>query len=131
MTNQFYLAVTAAVLFGFWGGYMFGFGRSKIMAAENILLNEEIDRLGEELATAWKASESQIICEGSELYWQVERAAGELPIGWEIRICVERDAGYAELWDQDGCEVDFPNSCETLALTVSDAIDHAKEASHE
>lgn len=68
----------------------------------------------------------------AELYQQVERAAGELQNGWEIRICVERDAGYAELWDQDGCQVDFPHSCETLALTVSDAIDHAtsKEPSH-
>jgi hypothetical protein len=54
MSNQFYLAVTAAILFGFWGGYMFGFGRSKIMAAENILLDEEIDRLGEELEKAWR-----------------------------------------------------------------------------
>jgi len=61
----------------------------------------------------------------AELYQQVQRAAGELPNGWEIRICIERDAGYAELWDGDGCEVDFPNSCESLADTVSDAIDHA------
>lgn len=61
----------------------------------------------------------------AELYQQVERAAGELPAGWEVRICVERDAGYAELWDQDGCQVDFPHSCETLARTVSDAIDNA------
>jgi hypothetical protein len=61
----------------------------------------------------------------SELYQQVQRAAGELPIGWEIRICIERDAGYAELWDGDGCEVDFPNSCESLAETVSEAIGYA------
>ena len=54
MNNQFYLAVTAAILFGLWGGYMFGFGRSKIMAAENILLNEEIDRLIEEFDKAWR-----------------------------------------------------------------------------
>ncbi|RON17927.1 hypothetical protein BK660_21800 [Pseudomonas brassicacearum] len=54
MSNQFYLAVTAAILFGFWGGYMFGFGRSKLMAAENILLNEEIDRLIEEFDKAWR-----------------------------------------------------------------------------
>lgn len=75
-------------------------------------------------------------CEGlrkdAELHAQIQRAAGELPAGWEIRVCVEHEAGYVELWDQDGCEVDFPNSCETLALTVSDAIDHAtgKEASN-
>jgi hypothetical protein len=61
----------------------------------------------------------------SELYEQVERAAGCLPTGWEIRVCVEKDCGYAELWDADGCEVDYPNSCETLALSVSDAIDCA------
>lgn len=69
--------------------------------------------------------ENESLRKDAELYRQVERAAKDLPIGWEIRVCVERDAGYAELWDQDGCEVDFPNSCETLALTVSDAIDAA------
>lgn len=61
----------------------------------------------------------------AELHAQIQRAAGELPIGWEIRVCVEHESGYVELWDQDGCEVDFPNSCESLGLTVSDAIDAA------
>lgn len=61
----------------------------------------------------------------AELHGQIQRAAGELPVGWEIRVCVEHESGYVELWDQDGCEVDFPNSCESLGLTVSDAIDAA------
>lgn len=61
----------------------------------------------------------------AELHQQIQRAAKDLPFGWEIRVCVERESGYVELWDQDGCEVDFPNSCESLALTVSDAIDGA------
>lgn len=61
----------------------------------------------------------------AELHQQIQRAAKDLPSGWEIRVCVEHESGYVELWDQDGCEVDFPNSCESLALTVSDAIDGA------
>lgn len=70
-------------------------------------------------------AENEALRKDAELYRQVERAAGELPIGWEIRICVEKDAGTVELWDADGLEVDFPNSCETLGMTVSDAIDAA------
>lgn len=91
-----------------------GYDQGRSMGAKYMV--SEVDRL--------KAS-NEALREDAELYQQVQRAAGELPTGWEIRICVERDAGYAELWDADGCEVDFPNSCETLALTVSDAIDHA------
>lgn len=70
-------------------------------------------------------AENESLRKDAELYRQIERAASDLPNGWEIRVCVEKDAGYAELYDPDGCEVDFPNSCETLALTVSDAIDAA------
>ncbi|MNV90689.1 hypothetical protein D3C71_1850980 [compost metagenome] len=72
--------------------------------------------------------ENESLRADSELYRQIERAAKDLPNGWEIRVCVEKDAGYAELYDPDGCEIDFPNSCETLARTVSDAIDHANDS---
>lgn len=78
--------------------------------------NTEIRRLSAEVAALRK---------DAELHQQIQRAANDLPSGWDIRVCVERESGYVELWDQDGCEVDFPNSCESLALTVSDAIDAA------
>ena len=70
-------------------------------------------------------AENESLRKDAELHAQIQRAAGELPIGWEIRVCVEHESGYVELWDKDGCEVDFPNSCESLGLTVSDAIDAA------
>lgn len=70
-------------------------------------------------------AEVEALRKDAELHQQIQRAAKDLPSGWEIRVCVERESGYVELWDQDGCEVDSPNSCESLALTVSDAIDDA------
>lgn len=70
-------------------------------------------------------AEVEALRKDAELHQQIQRAAKDLPSGWEIRVCVEHESGYVELWDQDGCEVDFPNSCESLALTVSDAIDGA------
>lgn len=100
-------------------------------------LMAERDRLRAEVAglrTGYEAyervnaelkAESEALRKDAELHAQIQRAAGELPVGWEVRVCVEHESGYVELWDQDGCEVDFPNSCESLALTVSDAIDAA------
>ncbi|WP_321374337.1 hypothetical protein [Pseudomonas extremaustralis] len=78
-----------------------------------------------ELVNAELKAENEALRKDAELHAQIQRAAGELPAGWEIRVCVEHESGYVELWDQDGCEVDFPNSCESLGLTVSDAIDAA------
>ncbi|SDA11007.1 hypothetical protein SAMN03159476_00355 [Pseudomonas sp. NFPP05] len=94
---------------------------------------QERDQLRAELAglrTGFDAQNEAIArlkkeCKGAELYRQVERGAHELPEGWEVRICIEKDSGYVELFDEDGCEIDFPNSCETLWLTVSEAIDAA------
>ena len=54
----------------------------------------------------------------------IQRAAGELPQGWEIRLCVERDAGWIELIGQDGTE-DFATDNERLDYTVIDALEHA------
>ena len=96
-----------------------------------------IKRNTERRAQGWKTAEislddfdaliaeNEALRKDAELHAQIQRAAGELPVGWEVRVCVEHESGYVELWDQDGCEVDFPNSCESLALTVSDAIDAA------
>lgn len=101
------------------------------------LFKEKNDQLRAEIAglkTGYEAyervnaelkAENEALRKDAELHAQIQRAAGELPAGWEIRVCVEHESGYVELWDQDGCEVDFPNSCESLGLTVSDAIDAA------
>ena len=119
---------------------------ANLSAEVNRLMNANI-RLEEERADIWRRNrdaessrdtkaaiiaelkdENESLRKDAELYRQIERAASDLPNGWEIRVCVEKDAGYAELYDPDGCEVDFPNSCETLALTVSDAIDAANRS---
>lgn len=56
----------------------------------------------------------------------IQRAAGELPNGWEIRLCVERDAGWVELYDPDGNDIeDFATDAERLDYTVIDALEHA------
>ncbi|MDI1331266.1 hypothetical protein [Pseudomonas sp.] len=59
------------------------------------------------------------------LYQQVQRAAGDLPDGWEILICIEKGSGSVDLVDPDGSVVEFATNDERLDYTVSDAIDHA------
>lgn len=58
------------------------------------------------------------------LYEAIQRAAGELPEGWEIRLCVEHHAGWVELIGPDGTE-DFATNNERLDYTVTDALEHA------
>lgn len=59
------------------------------------------------------------------LYTAVEEAAGALPNGWEIRLCIELGAGSVELFDPDGVESDFATNNERLDFTVKDALDAA------
>ncbi|HAQ86552.1 MAG TPA: hypothetical protein DCR78_08930 [Pseudomonas sp.] len=58
------------------------------------------------------------------LHEALQRAAGELPKGWEIRLCVEHHAGWVELIGPDGTE-DFATNDERLDYTVIDALEHA------
>lgn len=58
------------------------------------------------------------------LYEAINRAAGELPEGWEIRLCVEHHAGWVELIGPDG-KKDFATNNERLDFTVTDALEHA------
>lgn len=104
--------------------------RANLLEADRDQLRAEIAGLktgyeAYEQVNAELKAEVEALRKDAELHAQIQRAAGELPVGWEVRVCVEHESGYVELWDQDGCEVDFPNSCESLALTVSDAIDAA------
>jgi hypothetical protein len=70
-------------------------------------------------------SEVEALRKDAELHQQVQRAAGELPYGWQILIRIEKDAGNAELIDPKGNEVDYASNHEYLADSVSDAIDEA------
>jgi hypothetical protein len=57
-------------------------------------------------------------------------AARDLPDGWIVEVCVERGAGWVELYDQDGDrhEVEeLPDS--SLAEQVAAALGEAKRAS--
>ncbi|SEQ89719.1 hypothetical protein SAMN04244573_02470 [Azotobacter beijerinckii] len=66
----------------------------------------------------------------AELERVMQRAAVELPDGWEIRICVERGAGWVDLFNPEGDEIaDTWSGQETLSDEVSEAVDTAKEAS--
>lgn len=62
---------------------------------------------------------------GAELEREVQNAARDLPGAWSIQLCVELGAGWVDLFDDDGCKIDFPDSCNGLATTVKDAVEHA------
>lgn len=57
----------------------------------------------------------------------VQRAATELPEGWEIQLCVMRDSGWVDLIGPDGTE-DFDTDNERLDYTVIDALEFAIDA---
>ncbi|ANF25999.1 hypothetical protein [Stutzerimonas stutzeri] len=84
-------------------------------------LRSERDALLAERDALKKALDRQV-----PLNEAIQRAAGELPNGWEIRLCVERDAGWVELYDPDGNDIeDFATDAERLDYTVIDALEHA------
>lgn len=90
------------------------FGRAfKELEAERDTLRVEVERLRKD----------------AELWREMQRAASELPDGWEIRVCVERGAGWVELTNQDGEGIaDTWSGQESLSCEISDAIDAALEA---
>lgn len=65
----------------------------------------------------------------AELERQIQNAARDLPGAWSIQLCVEQGAGWVDLFDDDGCKIDFPDSCDGLATSVKDAVEHAISAS--
>ena len=58
----------------------------------------------------------------------VNRAAADLPYGWEIAIRVELNAGWVELNDPDGNLVELVSDG-TINEQVSEAISYAREHS--
>lgn len=79
----------------------------------------EYDALLAEWDALKKALDRQV-----PLHDAIQRAAGDLPEGWEIRLCVEHHAGWVELIGPDGTE-DFATNNERLDYTVIDALEHA------
>lgn len=61
------------------------------------------------------------------LYEAIQRAAGELPEGWEIQLGVERHGGWVELIGPGGAE-EFDTNNERMDYTVIDALEAAMSA---
>ncbi|WP_186214671.1 hypothetical protein [Burkholderia gladioli] len=57
----------------------------------------------------------------------VQRACGELPEGWEIRISLEKDAGTIDVYDSDGNNIDFQSDADHFDWRIHEAIDTALE----
>lgn len=57
----------------------------------------------------------------------VQRACGELPEGWEIRISLEKDAGTIDVYDSDGNNIDFQSDADHFDWRIHEAIDTASE----
>ena len=55
----------------------------------------------------------------------INRAARDLPEGWEIRIDLERHAGVVHLTDPEGNETMIDGSGELFSDQINDAIDAA------
>lgn len=79
---------------------------------------KEIEKLREQLAAAQKHA---------EVGEAIERAARELPEGWEISIRLERESGTVNLFDTDGSLVQFATDDYALSDTINDAVKWAKE----
>lgn len=58
---------------------------------------------------------------------EIQRAAGELPEGYEIEICVERGYGGVALRKPDDATVDFDNTVDGLSHCITQAIDTAMQ----
>lgn len=60
----------------------------------------------------------------------VNMAAGALPDGWILHLCVERGAGWIELYDEDGERHELEElSDSTLAEQIDAAVSEALHAS--
>ena len=55
----------------------------------------------------------------------IEKAADELPDGYEISLCIERDAGWVDLIDPSGEHIEFPTNRESIADQILDALRYA------
>jgi hypothetical protein len=58
----------------------------------------------------------------------LNRACAELPEGWEIKIGLEKDAGWIDLYTPTGEQIDLVNAADTIYWMVHAAIDHARQA---
>jgi hypothetical protein len=65
-----------------------------------------------------------------KLFDSIQNAAGQLPEGWIIDLCVERGAGWVELYDPDGDRHELGEMPDaSLAEEVDAAVAEAQRAS--
>lgn len=91
--------------------------------AQRAELAAERDQLRAEIAALRKDADQYV-----PVHEAIQQAAGELPNGWEIRLCVERDGGGVELYGPEGTEEQFASDHERLDYTVTDALEAALAA---
>ncbi|KVO05579.1 hypothetical protein WJ69_23045 [Burkholderia ubonensis] len=58
----------------------------------------------------------------------VQRACAELPEGWGVNACMERDAGWVEVYGPNGEEPDFESDADHFDWRIHEAIDFAIDA---
>lgn len=102
----------------YWPAFKAGVAYARAAQLQQaVAVTDEVRRLREAL-------ESKV-----PLYEAVERACGELPDGWAITLQMENGAGWVELYDAEGNQVeDFPTNNERLDYTLCDAVDAALSA---
>jgi hypothetical protein len=61
----------------------------------------------------------------------LNRVCRDLPQGWIVRICLERDAGWVEMSRPDGSLVDLDAGDTTLDLQIGEALKLAGVISEE
>lgn len=91
------------------------------------VLEAEIRRLHAELIAAQSAAPvaQRDVREETSIGKAVNRAARDLPEGWEIRIDLERHAGVVHLIDPEGNETMIEGNGELFSDQISAAIDAA------
>ncbi|MDN6857239.1 hypothetical protein QO207_11640 [Pseudomonas sp. CAN2814] len=93
---------------------------------QNLQLGAEVEALRNQASTYTDLREElRQAQKEAGLYREIQNAARDLPGAWSIQLCVEQGAGWIDLFDDDGCKVDFATSSEGLATTVKDAMEHA------
>ena len=61
----------------------------------------------------------------------IQRACGDLPEGWTVRIDMENGAGIVELYDDELERIEFPADSGSIAQDINRAIDRAIEITRE
>lgn len=56
----------------------------------------------------------------------IQRACGELPEGWEIRMCMENGAGWIDIYDPAGEKLEFDSDADHFDWCIHEAIDAAR-----